>query len=182
MLTGLWLVSLAIGFGLVIDYDARPGRAADGTPRWPTDSQLQLAPSGKTLVMFLHPHCACSSASLEELDHLVHEQPGPAKLYIVVAHLPIDDPDQATPTMTRAAAIPGSELVGDQAGLESQRFGSHTSGTLLVFNADGQRVYSGGLTQGRGHVGPNKALDAAAAAVRDRPTADAMPVFGCPLF
>ncbi len=182
LLTGLWGVSLVIGFLMVIDYDTRPGRAADETAHWPADSQLRLAPAGKTLVMFLHPQCPCSAASLEELDHLVHEQASSATLYIVVAHLPVDDPAQSTTTMKRAAAIGGAVLVSDPEGLESQRFGSHTSGTLLVFNAAGQREYSGGLTSGRGHVGPNKALDAAAAAVDGRPTADTMPVFGCPLF
>jgi hypothetical protein len=65
---------------------------------------------------------------------------------------------------------------------ETRRFGSHTSGTLLVFDASGHCDYSGGLTAARGHVGPNTARDAAAAALHGQPHPDSMPVFGCPLF
>ncbi len=181
LLIGLWLVSLSIGFAAMIDYDARPGRGADTQRSWPDGSTMRLAADRMTLVMFLHPHCTCSMASLEELALLFQQQSTPPRLYIVVLHTQPEKLAQASRTVARAAAIQGTVLVSDPDGTESDRFGSHTSGTLLVFAPTGRREYAGGLTLGRGHVGANKARDAAAAALRGESIDEPMPVFGCPL-
>jgi hypothetical protein len=182
ILTSLWLASVAFGLALLVDYDARPGRANDSLVQWPAGTALQMNQRGGTLVMFLHTHCPCSWASLEELDRLLQgEKPRP-RLYILMVHAKIDDSADQSAIVHRAALLPDAVVMGDPDAAEARRFGSHTSGTLLVFDADGRCTYAGGLTAARGHVGPNKARDAATAALRGRPQVDAMPVFGCPLF
>lgn len=182
ILVCLWLGGLAVGVALVIDHDTRPGQANDGRLQWPAGTSLRLSPTGKTLLMFLHPRCPCSQASVTELAQLLqNEQPRP-RLYVVVPHENLAGPDEVSRALEPVAALDDLSVVMDPEGTETRRFGSHTSGTLLVFDADGRCNYAGGLTSARGHVGPNMARDAAAAALHGLPHPDSMPVFGCPLF
>lgn len=183
LLIAVWLLLLSLGIVLMVDKDARPGPAAVGPKRWPEGSTLALAPSGKTMVMFLHPACPCSLASLEELDRLVQRKAVPSTVCVVMVGPASLDRRQESRNRSRAAEIPDAILRSDSDGREAQRFGSQTSGTLLVFDAGGQLEFSGGITRARGHVGPNAAWDAAAAAL-DGHAAEprSMPVFGCPLF
>ena len=58
-------------------------------------------------------------------------------------------------TVERARALPGVEVVFDSGGVEAARFGAETSGHVLVFSEDGERLYSGGVTGSRGHQGDN---------------------------
>jgi hypothetical protein len=70
----------------------------------------------------------------------------------------------------------------DGDGSESRRFGSHTSGDVLIYGADGKLAFCGGITAGRGHRGENLAADAAKlAATGQGNNTVKMPVFGCAL-
>jgi len=177
---GAWLLVLCIGFGLAIDFEAKPGQSADATA-WPADTRLSLAASGKTLVMFLHPECPCSAASLDELEKLLAHASAPTKTFVVFVHARPTDPQ--TDNLARASQIPGAAIEVDTEGEEARRFGSRTSGDLFIFDAAGQLEFEGGITPSRGHVGPGTCSDAAAAAIAslsDHPAR--VPVYGCPLF
>ena len=50
---------------------ADSGSAASPIHRWPATSQLVRDPGRPTLIMFVHPHCPCSRATLAELDRLL---------------------------------------------------------------------------------------------------------------
>src|SRR5262245_16749203 len=67
----LWL--LVVGFGLfrLWSYAMTPGPGADAPKSWPAATRVERDPSRATLVMFVHPQCACSRASLEELNVLM---------------------------------------------------------------------------------------------------------------
>jgi hypothetical protein len=64
-----------------------------------------------------------------------------------------------TPTEAICRAIPGSRVLLDAGGVEARRFGVTTSGTCLLYSTSGKLLFSGGLTQSRGHVGPNRGRD-----------------------
>ena len=82
-----------------------------------------------------------------------------------------------------ALMIPGVHVSVDDKGIEAERFGSQTSGQAILYGADGQLLFSGGITAARGHEGDNEGRETIVAlittgAAERRET----PVFGCPLF
>jgi glyoxylase-like metal-dependent hydrolase (beta-lactamase superfamily II) len=81
-----------------------------------------------------------------------------------------------------AAAIPGVKVLTDFDGIEARRFGAETSGHTLLFDRDGRLLFSGGITESRGHTGDNLGERAIEALLNNQsPTRTATFVFGCGL-
>jgi len=81
------------------------------------------------------------------------------------------------------ANMPGVKLSVDNDGIEARRFGSSTSGHVMLYNTQGQLVFSGGITAARGHSGENDGRSAIVALLTQGQAAtDETPVFGCQLF
>jgi hypothetical protein len=82
-----------------------------------------------------------------------------------------------------AATIPGVSAIRDVGGVEAHRFGALTSGSTVLYDANGVLVFNGGITESRGHFGDNAARRAALDALDQTATSETqMRVFGCPLF
>jgi hypothetical protein len=174
----LWLVVISLGFGLAWRYTYTPGPAATGPADWP--STIARTAARPTLVMVLHPECACSTASLEELMRVVTRTPVPLEVLVLFsaggdAQRVVDGA-----LWRKATAIPGVTAVIDRDGIESRRFGALVSGQTFLFDRPGRLIFSGGITAGRGHAGDNDGETAVLAALGGarviRPT---NPVFGC---
>lgn len=81
-----------------------------------------------------------------------------------------------------AAEIPGVKVLSDVDGVEALRFGAETSGHTLLFDRDGHLLFSGGITQSRGHDGENAGERAIVSMVNNQPAGRARTfVFGCSL-
>lgn len=78
--------------------------------------------------------------------------------------------------------IPGVQSWIDQGGHEADLFEAKTSGQVLLFNAQGDFIFSGGITSSRGHMGDSRGraqlLNWFESGII--PT-DKTPVFGCSL-
>ena len=71
----------------------------------------------------------------------------------------------------------------DPEGVEARRFGSQTSGQIMLYDADGQLLFSGGITAARGHSGDNAGRNAILSLLTSGSSEQrGTPVFGCPLF
>jgi len=176
--TAAWILALAAAFAGLALYAGRPGQAASPTPT------LRSPPRERwRLMMFLHPRCACSRASLSELARLL------ARLRDRVdAEVLFVDPDGA-PTAddrslwSQASAIHGAKVSRDAHAAEARRMGALTSGQVLLFRPDGRLAFAGGMTPSRAHEGPNAGAMAITALVDGRaPARDRTAVFGCALF
>ena len=66
----LWLSALA-GFALLAYYDLKPGSNGQMPLKWPANTCLALANKGCTAVVFLHPQCPCSIATIDELEKII---------------------------------------------------------------------------------------------------------------
>ncbi|MGH9361550.1 MAG: RedB protein, partial [Thermoanaerobaculia bacterium] len=144
---------------------------------------LARGPGRSTLLMFAHPHCPCTRASVAELARLMPRLGDRLTAYVLVVQPPgTDDEWAATGLGERAAGIPGVTTLADRGGAEAARFGATTSGITLLYDADGRLLFSGGLTSARGHEGPSFGQRRIAALLTtgaaDRQHA---PVFGCSL-
>jgi len=185
LIAGLLLVAACVVTSLVLLWHlkAEAGPAAPAPPRWPSASTLSRTPGRATLVMFTHPRCACTRASLAELRQLMSRFSAQLTAYVEVASpngAPPDWPDGAT--RDAATSIAGVHLVVDADEREAHRFGAMTSGHVVLYDADGALRYSGGITGARGHVGDNAGLDTVAAILDGMHDLHAIgPVFGCPL-
>jgi hypothetical protein len=179
-----WAAALIGGFTILWRYAARPGDRAAAPARWPAASTLTRDPTRATLLMFVHPRCACSRASLVELGHLVARVRGRLAPIVAFVRPPgADDADFARGELrTLAAALPEARLVDDAGGVEARRFGAATSGATLVYAPDGALAFSGGLTSVRGHEGNSFGQERIVALLAGRqPDRADSPVFGCAL-
>ncbi|MBI4430403.1 MAG: RedB protein [Candidatus Omnitrophica bacterium] len=134
--------------------------------------------------MMVHPHCACSRASLGELERLLAQSAGKAKAHVVFLK-PGQFPDSwvNTDTWRRAKSLPDVEVVDDVDGAEAKLFSATTSGQTFLYDSKGRLIFSGGITGARGHEGDNKGrstivdwLNHGTLAVKETF------VFGCSLF
>lgn len=180
----VWVAGLTAGFFALWRYKATPA-AADAGPsaRWPADSALQPSPDRATLVLFAHPKCGCTHATVTELARLMERTKEMVDVRVAIVRpteVPADWDD--TELVARARAIPSAKVSRDGGGVEASRFGVHASGHVLVYDRKGNRLFSGGVTSSRGHEGESfgsrRIYSLLTTGAADR--ADA-PVFGCAL-
>jgi hypothetical protein len=178
----LWGIVVAAGFWSLWSYAAAPGAAETAPPTWPAASALPRTAGRWTLVMFVHPKCPCTRASLTELEKL--QAHAPQIDLRIVAILP-DGTDAGwsdSPLIRRAKELPNSLVIGDHAGYEARQFRARTSGETQLYDQAGSLAYHGGITAARGHEGDNPGCDAIAALLAGKTAPASCPVFGCPLF
>lgn len=167
---------------MVFTYESAPGVSGVPRPKWPSESHLVRAKGKFTLVMLAHPDCPCSRASLAEMEILMAQLPGR-----FVAFVPFWKPGASAAEMRvsdlwkQAAAIPGVSVLFDADGREAKVFGAGVSGQTMLYDSEGRLVFSGGITNGRGHQGDNPGAAAVLRKVRGEQGQSRAPVFGCSL-
>jgi hypothetical protein len=176
-----WLIAAAAGSWAMMRYENAPGSAGDPPKVWPADSQIVRALDRPTLVMLAHPRCPCTRASIGELAKLVAACPTQARSYVLFAKPSgTEEGWEKSDLWQSAAAIPGVVVMCDDGGVEAKRFGVSTSGETLLFDADGNLRFAGGITLSRGHYGDNPGRDALTALLFSGETAlHRTAVFGC---
>ena len=179
-----WLFAVGVGLRMILIYENTPGRSAVSSEEWPADSEISRTPGLPTLVTMVHPHCPCSRASVGELAILMTRAQGLVNANVVFVK-PKGFPEEweKTDLWNSAAMIPGVKVRGDDEGVEARRFGSRTSGQIMLYSADGQLLFSGGITASRGHSGDNDGRNAIMSFLTNGPAEQReTSVFGCPLF
>ncbi len=180
----VWVGAMLIGFRMLTAYAFTPGLSEPAPATWPAESAIPRVAGRPALLVFLHPRCPCSRASLGELSLLIAH--GAARAEVRAIFLDPAGMDAAwgeTDLWRAAAAMPGVTPLRDREGREARLFHSTTSGAALFYDADGWLRFQGGITASRGHAGDNPGRAAIEALLRGAASpAGAMPVFGCPLF
>ncbi len=178
----LWLLAIGIGLAVLLDYEQTPGREGAALVHWPYDCEIKRDPARPTLVMFVHPRCPCTRASVGELARFMTHGQGRVSARVIFSKPPGRAEDWAQTDLWRSAlAIPGVSVQID-GGDAAAKFRAETSGHTLLFDSQGRLIFSGGITSGRGHAGDNAGLNALEALLRGQPAgANHTPVFGCPL-
>lgn len=81
-----------------------------------------------------------------------------------------------------AESIEGVRVMHDVEKYEARLFGARTSGHVVLYDAEGRLLFSGGITGARGHVGDNYGLQQVSSHLRKHTvSATEGPVFGCPI-
>jgi hypothetical protein len=156
-----WAALVGLGFVVLMGYQNAPGRPAAAPSEWPSTSVLQPHASQGTLIVFTHPHCPCTRATMGELERVLRYVQGDVKTYVVFVQ-----PDGYTEEWVRSdlwkrtETLPAVTPVVDPGGVETDRFGAFTSGQVLYYDAERQLRFAGGITGSRGHEGDNKGRQA----------------------
>jgi hypothetical protein len=179
----LWSLAIAAGTVYGFWYETTPA-ATDAVPhRWPTDTTCVLSADRPTLLMFVHPRCPCSRASLNELAVLMTRCRGRADVQVLYFKPRSASEDWArTDLWESAARIRGVVPRVDVDGAEHRRFLARVSGEVFLFLPNGELAFHGGITAGRGHAGDNEGRIALESfLLHRRVSAGRTPVFGCEL-
>lgn len=179
----LWGVGVTCGLVYAWRYEVSPAESNSACSHWPGGNSFALASDRPTLVMFVHPRCPCSRASLEELAVLMTRCRDRLDAQVLFFKPPTVASDWAqTDLWDSAARIPGVTVQVDAEGEEQQRFGACVSGEVFVFQPSGELLFHGGITASRGHGGDNAGRSALESfLIRDEVVDRTTPVFGCTL-
>jgi len=182
----LWLAGVVSGLAALEVYKSHPGITGRTPARLPESvaGADWASPGHALLLMFVHPRCPCTQASLGELAEILAREPGKASAALVFVKPAGAGPDWSqTALHKQAAAVPNLRLIDDD-GTLARHFGAETSGHVVLYDAEGKLVFSGGITRSRGHEGESAGRRMICARLEgtasDAPAET--PVFGCPLF
>ena len=179
----LWIGMIVAGFRALMQYESKAGAAASPTSQWLAGVPFELDPALPTLVLFAHPRCPCTRATLGELDRILAHSDGRLRTHVVFYSDPALGPDwHHSDLWDQAAGMDGVEVHEDPHGELAQRFGALTSGQVFLYAPGGALIFQGGITAGRGRAGDSNGSRDVLALIQD-PTAEpaACAVFGCAL-
>src|ERR1700722_18336657 len=140
-----WLLAAGIGFVWILNYQSTSGAAGIAPEHWPTGTQITLDSKRDTLIMFAHPQCPCTRASMEELNRLLarcHDKVAVQVWFFKPTGFPADWTRSSL--WQSAAAIPGVTVHDDPDGAQARLFGAETSGFVLLYDSRGQLRFKGG--------------------------------------
>lgn len=180
----VWALLIAAGLGILLRYSNIPGILAQPSMEWPADAAIKPVAGRSTLLVFVHPQCPCSRASLGELARIIACCKDQIETTVFFSIPPGTPPDfRRSDLWDTAAAIPTVRVMADVNAMEARHFGARTSGQVLLYDRGRHLAFNGGITAFRGHSGDNDGRDAIESLLRGQhPRLRTTPVFGCALF
>ncbi len=179
----VWVLTILAGVCALTAYQQAPGQSGTPDNRWPTEMRFSLDSAKPTLVMFVHPRCPCTRASLNELAVLTAQCNGRLSVYVLFVRPKNVSSDWIeTDLKKQAERIPGIIVKEDIDGHCARRLSIHTSGETVVYDENEQLRFCGGITSSRGHQGDNVGRQSIESLVLTGSSSQSTaPVFGCPL-
>lgn len=180
----IWLLLACAGLAWVWSYATHAEARKAASHSWPTGCSSVRYDGSPALVMFLHPRCPCSRATLGELALIMAKTEEKVSAQVWFYRPQGAAEEWAHTDLWRTAkAIPGLRVDEDEDGVEAAYFNATISGQTIVYSGKGKRLFDGGITAARGHSGDNAGHDAVMAALRsgEAPADTETPVFGCSL-
>ena len=188
----LWLSLSSAALYALADYGTEAGKAAPAPSQWPVSLPTGISPSTEraTVVLFAHPLCPCTRATLVEFESLTNRLYGLFDLHVLFFE-PSDtsgmtDVWAASDLKDMASTLPGTRIHADVDGQLARHFGAYTSGQVLLYDTTGSLRFAGGITPSRGHTGSNRGRATLVSNILSDPGVDPLapvlnPVFGCGL-
>ncbi len=186
LLTGVWILMIAVGFAIAADFEITSGTQGIAPAHWPVQSKLPHSTHRPVIVMFAHPKCPCTRASLRQLGEIMSDDRHDA-IAIVAFMRPDSTAEDEGEDWTSGEAwelagqIPRTARIADAGATEATRFGARTSGHVVVYDNAGSLRFSGGITGSRGHAGDNHGKRAVLAHLLATDGDSQHDVFGCGL-
>jgi hypothetical protein len=189
----IWLLAVAMGLGYLMNYANRPGDQGSPVKTWPGVNGVQHSAAKPTLLLFAHPQCPCTRASIQELSVILAQCRDRVDCRVLFYQSEAQQLEWVnSPCWRQAESIPGIQLVRDWDARLAGEFGVRTSGHALLYAPSGQLLFEGGITPSRGHQGENggsqkllalieSAFSNDTAVMLQSVRTETHHVFGCPL-
>lgn len=177
----VWAALIGLGLVSLLVYHNSPGRRSDHFLFWQENRLVSLDTTRDNLLVFIHPQCPCSKATLAELAR-IQADCGNRLCTNVAIYQPDAEGWSNTSIVRQALDIPLVHVFADPNGELATLFGAETSGHVMLFSPDGQRIFSGGITPGRSHEGDSLGREAILGYVNHRElSCGTSHVYGCPI-
>jgi len=183
-LLGFSAFSTLLGMRALTSFDQTAGAAGATPARWPGWSGIKRSGGRPELLVFVHPFCSCTAATMAEIEQLsARRKPGAAAPAITFLFFrPSNSGWGPNGLWRKAQDLENARAVWDDGAREAKRFGARTSGYVLLYSAEGDLLFRGGITGSRGHQGDNYGLDQLVTSLDSGRSAGAPSrVFGCAL-
>lgn len=184
LLFGLWLLLLCFGAFVSLEYEKTPARVVHAANPLALNRNDLPSSTAKEfqLLMFAHPKCACTKASLAELVRFLSRNNNVStRVYFIVPHS--YECWKKSETVKLASRIPGVEVTIDYDGAIAKGYQAAASGECFLLDRKSNVLFHGGITESRGHEGDNAGLDQISSIVRRNSQLTANnAVYGCALF
>jgi hypothetical protein len=180
---GLWIAAVFSGVLALTVHSNSPGESTAISHDAPTHPDIVLSADQFTLMMFVHPHCPCSHASMHELARIRSQHPNDVHVQVWF-YCPENKPESwvHTALWDLAFQTASQEPLVDHDGRIAADLGVQTSGHALLFASDGELLFSGGITSSRGHEGDSVNAQTLGRLLRAESAEFVQyPVFGCPI-
>lgn len=191
-MVAIWLCLASAALYALADYGSEAGKVAPAPRQWPASLPTGIVPASDrpTVVLFAHPLCPCTRATLVELESLTNRLYGLFDLHVLffeptdVSGMP--EVWAASDLRQLASTLPGTQIHADIDGTLARHFGAYTSGQVLLYDTRGNLQFAGGITPSRGHTGSNPGRGTLISHIVSDPGVDPLapvlnPVFGCGL-
>ncbi len=179
----LWLSAIGVGTAILVNYQSASGDMGTTRESWPAELAVPFPRESATLVMFAHPKCPCTRATMEELNRLLARCVQP-----LATHIFFLTPGDASTNWSQtdlyrsASALPGVEVHHDWDGALAAQFGAKTSGSVFLYDRQGELLFRGGITASRGHAGDNAGASSIVSLLAGKENGlRQTPVYGCSL-
>lgn len=181
VVVSIWVLSVTAGIYLLSRYSNTAGPVGPVQNKWPSVSRIAARAGEASFLVFVHPKCACTRATLGELERLMPYLDRRAQTYIVVADtgLSLKEANGYKDQLQRR--FPAAGVLSDDGNREANIFGSRTSGQTFLYDEQGQIVFNGGITPERGHMGDSEGRSRILNWAEGNVSAKgrSVPVFGC---
>lgn len=179
---GVWLFCCLCATAVLTLYSHTPNDAGAAQVVLTDTNAVQLDENRPTLVMYVHPRCPCTLASVEGLARLQRKFVGRFALRVVFSVPQGMETDwHETSLWESVGRISDCERILDKGGRITRQAGAETSGTVGVYEPDGRLMFWGGVTASRGHAGDSPGTDAIAGYFNNLTYQDRTNVYGCPI-
>ncbi len=181
--TMLWFGVSCTGLWRLYRYETTPGPGVMLPGRPLPASVIPRSDGQYSLLLFAHPKCPCTRATIDELDRLMTQCRGKltTSAYFVKPG-GCSDTWVHTDLWRRAEEIPGVRVYSDLNGEITRKMGAYTSGQAVLLDRSGNILFQGGITSGRGHAGDSSGRSAIVSIVNSgKFWIRQSPVFGCPI-
>lgn len=180
MFVAMWVAAVVMGQTAMSRYATTAGKPAalvgNALP------ELLYGANQPAVVLFVHPNCPCSAASVQELAAVLHGKESLATVIVVFQGYTGRIDPAGTKLWQQTAQIPGVVRLIDQDGAMARRFGAKTSGQVLAYGSNGKLLFAGGITPARGESGSCAGIVAITQVIGGvEQKHPATPVYGCAL-
>lgn len=149
---------LLSGFYFFERYGFTPGEQVAAPDRYPASMSYLIDPETPTLLVFAHPKCSCTQATLRELSRLRTRVQSKMAVHVLISYDP-NDKFESQRIEKQAREIAGIQVSVDLNRKIAKSFNALTSGQTILYAPEGNILFQGGITASRGHEGANHGVE-----------------------